>query len=508
MKFSAISAILMLAIGYQVSVRAENKFDPAARAMATAPFIDESTVVVGCVDVSRFDVEAFFSAVKTMLPEDREAREKAELQVNVKKFLKAGGKDIFLLGRLKPQFALLAIPLASGTDEKSIRALFPPNLPSKRTEHALLIGTMLGTEIPEITPDPRPELAAAFAAAGDTTVQAVFTPPKHFKRVIEEVMPQLPKEMGGGEGSILTRGILWAALGIDLPPNLSITLVVQSQDAAAAKALRVKWLEVAKRASQWWKVKEYLPNFLKLSENLAPAAEDSRLVVSFDNREGTIDKLLEDAGIILEKEREKTRSAMSRNNLWQIGGALSKYCNANKQFPAAAIYSKEKKPLLSWRVAILPYLGLNELYKQFHLDEPWDSPHNIKLSKVPVAVYLSPNMKTNTTPDKKSFLTAYVVPVGPGTVFAGKEGLKTEDIKDGPSKTIMALEVDEDHAVVWTKPEDLPFDPQNPAKGLSNKYAFYALFCDGHITPLRSSSSADDLRAWFTAAGGEKAKNP
>ena len=73
--------------------------------------------------------------------------------------------------------------------------------------------------------------------------------------------------------------------------------------------------------------------------------------------------------------------------------------------PPAAIYSKDGKPLLSWRVAILPYLGLDNLYKQFHLDEPWDSPHNIKLSAMPVAVYLSPMMKNNMTPDKKSFLT-------------------------------------------------------------------------------------------------------
>jgi hypothetical protein len=239
-----------------------------------------------------------------------------------------------------------------------------------------------------------------------------------------------------------------------------------------------------------------------------PAVEDNRLVFSLDNREGKIDKILADAQIILEKQRENTRSAVSRNNLWQIGGALLRYYDANKQFPAAAIYSKDGKPLLSWRVAILPHLGLNNLYKEFHLDEPWDSPHNIKLSSVPVAVYLSPIMKNNMTPDKKSFLTTYVVPVGPGTVFEGKEGMTIKEIKDGTSKTIMAIEVDDDHAVIWTKPDDLPYDPKEPAKGLSKRYAFYALFCDGHINPILSSSSADDLRAWFSAAGGEQAKGP
>ena len=37
------------------------------------------------------------------------------------------------------------------------------------------------------------------------------------------------------------------------------------------------------------------------------------------------------------------------------------------------------KPLLSWRVQILPYIEEQQLYQDFHLDEPWDSEHNIKL---------------------------------------------------------------------------------------------------------------------------------
>ncbi len=34
---------------------------------------------------------------------------------------------------------------------------------------------------------------------------------------------------------------------------------------------------------------------------------------------------------------------------------------------------------LSWRVHLLPFLGHNALYKQFRLEEPWDSPHNQQL---------------------------------------------------------------------------------------------------------------------------------
>ena len=64
------------------------------------------------------------------------------------------------------------------------------------------------------------------------------------------------------------------------------------------------------------------------------------------------------------------------NNLKQVGLAMYNYREAHGRFPAPAIQGPDGKPLLSWRVAILPYLSENELYQSFKLDEPWDSPHN------------------------------------------------------------------------------------------------------------------------------------
>ena len=59
-------------------------------------------------------------------------------------------------------------------------------------------------------------------------------------------------------------------------------------------------------------------------------------------------------------------------------------------FPPAYTTSKDGKPLLSWRVLILPYLEQEALYKEFHLDEPWDSPHNRTLIARMPAVYRCP----------------------------------------------------------------------------------------------------------------------
>src|SRR5262249_19374530 len=55
-----------------------------------------------------------------------------------------------------------------------------------------------------------------------------------------------------------------------------------------------------------------------------------------------------------------------------------------ESLPPAASYDLQGKGLQSWRVHLLPFLGEDKLYKEFRLNEPWDSDHNKKLlSRMP-----------------------------------------------------------------------------------------------------------------------------
>jgi hypothetical protein len=65
----------------------------------------------------------------------------------------------------------------------------------------------------------------------------------------------------------------------------------------------------------------------------------------------------------------------SQNNLKQIGIAIHNYHDTNNKMPAD-IVDKDGKAILSWRVLLLPYLEEEPLYKEFKLDEPWDSKTN------------------------------------------------------------------------------------------------------------------------------------
>jgi prepilin-type processing-associated H-X9-DG protein len=145
--------------------------------------------------------------------------------------------------------------------------------------------------------------------------------------------------------------------------------------------------------------------------------------------------------------------AQSSNNLKQIGLALHNYHDVNGVLPAAAIVDKKGKPLLSWRVAILPYIEQDNLYKQFKLDEPWDSEHNMKLAKIRVKTYELPY-------DPKPGITHYRAFVGNGAAFDMVQGIKFAQFTDGTSNTMMVFEGAE--GVPWTKPDEIEFDTQKP----------------------------------------------
>jgi hypothetical protein len=194
--------------------------------------------------------------------------------------------------------------------------------------------------------------------------------------------------------------------------------------------------------------------------------------------------------------REAARRTESRNHLKQVGIAIHNYHDQKSHFPPRAQFDPAGKPLLSWRVLLLPYLGEKALYREFKLDEPWDSPHNKKLIARMPDVYRDPN-------DPSAGHTHYLVPIGPGTIFEGSKPIRIRDITDGTAFTIYAVAAD--HGVVWTKPDDLAFDPAHPMQGLGNlrPEGFLALMADGSVRFIPNSVPRDGLKALFTYQGGE-----
>ncbi len=189
----------------------------------------------------------------------------------------------------------------------------------------------------------------------------------------------------------------------------------------------------------------------------------------------------------------------SMQNLLRIGTALMQYHTRNGRFPPAAIHGKDGKPLYSWRVILLPYLGQQALYKEFRLEEAWDSEHNKKLLEKMPAVYACPGPPKKRSPGK----THYQVFVGPRAAFEGREGLRMIDFTDGTANTLLAAEAAE--AVPWTAPQDLRYEPGKPLPKVGGvfKGGFNALFASGGSRFLPADLPAGTLEAYITRNGGE-----
>lgn len=74
-------------------------------------------------------------------------------------------------------------------------------------------------------------------------------------------------------GSILTHGLHWVAFSVDLPPRTMIRLVVKSQDAQAAEALRAKWGEGLAAVAKIPDVRREFPQVDKYVSLLMPKVE-------------------------------------------------------------------------------------------------------------------------------------------------------------------------------------------------------------------------------------------
>ncbi len=187
----------------------------------------------------------------------------------------------------------------------------------------------------------------------------------------------------------------------------------------------------------------------------------------------------------------RAQQTASKNNLKMMGLAMHNFADAHKALPPAITKDRTGKPGLSWRVHLLPFLDQAPLFKQFHLDEPWDSPHNKPLVEQMPAIYTSPGSKA------EAGKTVYLTLRAKDTIFpADSDGLSFRDITDGLSNTLMVVEASDDKAVIWTKPDDLDFDPEQPLTGLTSARSdgFLGLMADGSVRFFNDSLPAETVR--------------
>ncbi len=245
----------------------------------------------------------------------------------------------------------------------------------------------------------------------------------------------------------------------------------------------------------------------EISEMLTPKQSGQELVVRLDSVGGTYASSGVLVGLLLpavQSAREAARRMSSSNNLKQILLAFHNYEATYRNFPAAIQRDEAGQPLLSWRVTILPFIDQVELYNEFHLDEPWDSEHNLKLLDRMPAIYADPSLPL------PPGMTIYQVPTGDGLLFDPSEAVRFHLVRDGLANTIAAFEASAEVAVPWTKPADAKIDPTNPLAAMAKHRAggFHVGLADGSVRFIASQIDPQLFWALLTRAGGEVVNAP
>ncbi len=360
-----------------------------------------------------------------------------------------------------------------------IRDMFPPTLASKQEGNRLLLSTsqaaidQILSKEGEMDRDMRRRLEASNAPNGcmlhlqaDSPDVAKFREAFESSTRLNQVLESLPRKM-----NFLVQGT------IPIPASIDVESFDIDEAAKFANSLR----ELLK------------PN----------RGEETSLVLATD---GTRTRLIVSENSHWKAVRDKVfsstvRTNQSFNNLRQLLLAMHNFADVHGALPPQSLTDKDGNKLLSWRVTLLPYLEENELYQQFHLDEPWDSPHNQSLIEKMPQVFKDPLDFENASKGK----TRYVVPLTANSIF-GRPGkpMKVSQIKDGLSNTIAMMEVGSQASVIWTKPDDVVIGPGDTlAKFVdADDKAMIVGLADGSVRRLRITLSKETVQAMVGADDG------
>lgn len=373
---------------------------------------------------------------------------------------------------------------------------------------------------------PLPKLLATVPQSSPVMAAAVVEPVRRqLNEVVNQVGDQLPPPLAGAARiPELLDAIVVAAGAL---PEDKLRLLMLSRDEASAAELE----EVINDALQFGRDMAVADTFPQIQDDdpvtdasreyaerlageivriLTPRREGRRLSIEIENQgrlatTGVTAQVLLPALQSAGLARATARRMNGSDNLKQIMLAMHNYHDAFNRLPEPASRDDDGNPLLSWRVAILPFIGQADLYEQFHLDEPWDSEHNAKL------IIRMPETYKNPGTTIRPGTTVYHAVVGEDLAFRPEGRTRFQSVTDGLSNTVAVVETDAAVAVPWTKPSDVEIDLQDPLRNMGNtrpEGTFIVAMLDGSVRLISKAVDPDAFRASLTRSGGEVARLP
>ena len=349
-----------------------------------APYLSDDTLAVVEVDITAIDPEAIAAWVHqhTKIEESQTAPAVRMVSGTLATLRSAGVERIYGLSttrELPSGGGALLIPCTQPDTVAGLLSVAAAQIPEPlgyeifREEGLVVLAPAAMWERLQAKPaEERPDLVQALESVEALPHRVAVAIPERLRSEVAALWPNklpagLPLQFSPQQ---MMEDFRTKAVGLKLPPEPRLTVRVATAGPEAAERIAAVSKQILALAG------EPLP-----TAKVTVQAE--RVAIEFG--EPDLLWVLERAANPMQLARG---NAQDLNKLKQILLAMHNYHDFHGHLPPRATATKEGQLLLSWRVMILPFLEQQALYEQFHLDEPWDSPHNLRLAETIPAPYL------------------------------------------------------------------------------------------------------------------------
>jgi prepilin-type processing-associated H-X9-DG protein len=314
--------------------------------------IDDQTFAVVYVDIEKLNLNAFVEKAVDFVnrqagPEIAQHLQesmtsgKEEIETKINGLRKAGCKGFFVVFSMY-DFPYFFAAFQSGNNQAGLSQAIMDitkdfnfgKLDLYSTNGLIFVGPEPTiARLKTISPVQSETFVNGFKACGNTTLRAVLFPNSDQRKIMTEMLPQIPVGTQKSDLTILGKDFEWASLGVDGPPSISLNVTIQAQNSQSADNLLLFIRNFYSIAEQNPSVQELLPQLDQLLNRLIPEKHENQLVLKVEPKDA--DSLIENfIGKSMLNVRATAIRMVCGSNLSGIGKALLIYANDyNDMFP-------------------------------------------------------------------------------------------------------------------------------------------------------------------------------
>ena len=469
-----------------------NDLDQSAVALhPSTPYLEPSTVLLAEIDLSKIDVDATMNWLQETAGVPQSERGNEMIGGFLQSLQGGGVEKVYATAATRSMFdggPLLILPCDNTAVVSGLASVVLQQVPKEPAQKlhtgdgVVLAGA--ATAIDRVTGSEgaaRPDLILPLKREDRLDHTIVLSLPEEAREELVAFWPQSLPEGSPIQASPrqLIKDIQRIVVSWAMPPEPNVEIVVEATDAGGADRVQqlVKQL-LAITGAEAGVTATVKVDVVKIE---ADASEFSDL----------IQKLLAPS-----QKRADQRSKM--NAMKMVGLAIHNYYASENHLPPKYFATEDGTPLLSWRVALLPYIEQLAMYRAFNLDKSWNDEANQTQAKTLIPLYCDdPSRGAKTT------LRA---PVLEGSLWYGDGPPKDfRDVIDGTSNTIAVIDAPEAAAIEWANPQPWIISADDPAADVfGDRDRVTVLMLDGSVRVFtREELDNDKLKAMLTIGGKE-----